>query len=378
MSIMGFTCLHRDAGTRARMGIVRTCYGAFDTPAFMPVGSRGVVKMMTPRVLDELGAQIMLANTYHLMIRPGADLVEKMGGLHRFISWNKPILTDSGGFQVFSLAALRDVDDTGATFQSHVDGTRLFLGPREAMAIQRQLGSDIAMVFDECPPSTADRATIERAVGRTLAWALICREEAEKVTGIQMAFAIVQGGTLDDLRVRCAEELVAMDFPGYAIGGLAVGEANAEMYRVAELCCNRLPADKPRYLMGVGTPEDILEAVMRGVDMFDCVMPTRNGRNGSAFTDTGDLNVKGGRFKDDETPVQPGCTCYACRTFSRAYIRHLFNVGEALGCQLLTMHNLHFYLSLMQDIRAAIKEDTLAAFAQAFIEKRRASTAVLQ
>ena len=367
---MGFTCQHSDAGTHARAGVVDTAHGSFETPAFMPVGSRGVVKMMTPRMLDELGAQIMLSNTYHLMIRPGADLVAQMGGLHRFISWNKPILTDSGGFQVFSLASLREVNDAGATFQSHIDGTRLFLGPREAMAIQRQLGSDIAMVFDECPPSTADRATIERAVSRTLAWARICRDEAEQSAASQMVFAIVQGGTLDDLRVRCADELVALDFPGYAIGGLAVGEENTEMYRVAELCCGRLPADKPRYLMGVGTPEDIIEAVMRGVDMFDCVMPSRNGRNGSAFTDVGDIHVKAGRFKDDTAPVQPGCECYACRTFSRAYIRHLFNVGEALGCQLLTMHNLHFYLKLMQDIRAAIKENRLAAFAHAFIKKR--------
>jgi len=373
---MPFSVVHRDGSSKARLGVVRTSHGAFDTPAFMPVGSRAAVKMIAPRVLDELGAQIVLSNTYHLMVRPGVDVVERLGGLHRFMAWDKPIVTDSGGFQVFSLAGLRAIADEGVTFQSHIDGTRLFLGPREAMAIQRQLGSDIAMAFDECPASTADRATIASAVKRTLAWARLCIEDAARHDSGQLVFGIVQGGVHDDLRRSCADELVSMPFHGYAVGGLAVGEASEEMYRVAALCCDRLPEDKPRYLMGVGTPEDILHAVMRGIDMFDCVLPTRNGRNGSAFTDTGDVPVKGGRFKDHDAPVQAGCDCYTCRTFSRAYIRHLFNVGEALGCQLLTIHNLHFYLGLMRDIRQAARDDRLDAFARGFIEKRKSGVDV--
>jgi len=340
-----------------------------------PTGTRAAVKTLTPLMLAELGAEIILGNTYHLHTRPGAALIQSFGGLHRFMAWPRAILTDSGGFQVFSLAELRNISDDGVTFQSHIDGARLFIGPREAMQIQRQLGADIIMAFDECPPATAPRRVIEDAVARTLRWARTCRDEHQRARdagNAQALFGIVQGGTHDDLRRACAEELLALEFPGYAIGGVAVGETPEEMARITGVCCALLPPDKPRYLMGVGRPEDILAAVLRGVDMFDCVLPTRNARNGEAFTSDGDLPIKAGRFKDDPNPVEAGCACYTCRTFSRAYIRHLFNVGESLGGMLLTIHNLHFYLQLMRDIRAAITAGTLAAFA-AQLSARRAA-----
>ncbi len=362
-----------DAATAARRGVLRTPHGEVETPVFMPVGTRGAVKTMTPALLDELGARLILGNTYHLLTRPGMDIMRAAGGLHRFMAWPRVILTDSGGFQVYSLAELRNITDRGVAFQSHVDGAKLFIGPEESMRIQQTLGSDIAMAFDECPPSTADRSLIETAVERTLNWADTCWESNRRFNenGVrQRLFAIAQGGTHDDLRARCIDVLLRTEFPGYAIGGLAVGEPVETMYRVTQFCCERLPTDKPRYLMGVGTPEDVLNSVMRGIDMFDCVLPTRNARNGEAFTDSGDLPVKAGRYKDDFRPLQDGCACYTCRTFSRAYLRHLFNVGESLAGQLLTIHNLHFYLALMNDIRAAISGNTLAQFAKAFMEKR--------
>jgi queuine tRNA-ribosyltransferase len=368
-----FTLEHADATSAARCGQLATRHGTVETPVFMPVGTRGAVKTLTPRVLEELGVQMVLGNTYHLLLRPGVEIVAAHGGLHAFMGWNGPILTDSGGFQVFSLAPLRTMTDTGATFASHIDGTRFFLGPTEATEIQWQLGADIIMAFDECPPSNETHAAVALAVERTITWAQQCRmRHAELVEGNdgQALFAIVQGGVCDDLRRHCAEALMEMDFAGYAIGGLAVGESHAEMYRVTELCCELLPAERARYLMGVGTPDDIVEAVLRGVDMFDCVMPTRNARNGMAFTDLGDIPVKAGRFKDDERPVQPGCECYTCRTFSRAYIRHMLNVGESLGGQLLTIHNLHFYMQLMRDLRAAIGADRGREFAAAFRARR--------
>jgi queuine tRNA-ribosyltransferase len=354
--------------------VLETAHGTVTTPVFMPVGTRAAVKTLTPRVLRELGIQVLLGNTYHLLLRPGVDIVRQAGGLHAFMGWDGPILTDSGGFQVFSLSPLRSVTDEGARFASHIDGTRFFLGPKEAVEIQQGLGSDIAMVFDECPPSNESRATVARAVERTVCWAARCRARHAELGGgedRQALFGIVQGGIHDDLRIQCIEELLEIGFPGYAIGGLAVGESNQEMYRVVDLCCGRLPADAPRYLMGVGTPEDIVEAVLRGVDMFDCVMPTRNARNGMAFTDLGDLSVKAGRHKDDFTAVQPGCTCYTCRTFTRAYIRHLLNVGESLGGQLLTIHNLHFYMELMRGLRTAINEDYAVDYAAQFLARRR-------
>ncbi len=368
-----FAVEHADAGSAARTAVIHTPHGDVETPAFIPVGTRAAVKTLTPRVLEELGTQIVLGNTYHLLTRPGPEVIEQAGGLHKFMAWPGPILTDSGGFQVYSLGDLRSIDDHGAVFRSHIDGAKHFLGPREAMKIQQQLGSDIAMAFDECPPSIAERNVIARAVERTIRWAGECYEsnlEFNACGGRQLLFAIVQGGTHDDLRGECIEALRATPFSGYAIGGLAVGEKPEEMYRVTELCCRHLPSDKPRYLMGVGRPEDIVQSVLRGVDMFDCVMPTRNARNGAAFTDTGSLQIKAGRYKDDFTPIQTGCECYTCRTFTRAYVRHLLNVGESLGGQLLTIHNIHFYLQLMRDMRAAIREDRLALFAREFLGKR--------
>lgn len=368
-----FQIEHTDTNSCARAGVMHTAHGSVQTPVFMPVGTRAAVKTLTPRVIEELDAQIILGNTYHLLTRPGPEIIEEAGGLHSFMSWNGPILTDSGGFQVYSLAALRNIDDTGAVFHSHIDGKRLFLGPRESMQLQKIFGSDIVMAFDECPPSTASRTVIERAVKRSTDWAQVCKEfmqSSASNNGKQHLFAIVQGGTHDDLRQRSAEELCALDCHGYAIGGLAVGEPPEEMYRVTELCCQFLPEEKPRYLMGVGTPEDIVHAVLRGVDMFDCVMPTRNARNGMAFTRTGNVHIKAGRCKDDFSPVEKGCECYTCRTFSRAYIRHLLNVGESLGGQLLTIHNLHFYLRLVRELRGAIMDNTLDKYVEEFFRLR--------
>ena len=372
---MIFSVIDTDAGTAARTGVLHTPHGDVRTPVFMPVGTRAAVKTLTPRVISELGAEIILGNTYHLLTRPGPEIIEKAGGLHRFMAWDKPILTDSGGFQVYSLAGLRNITDEGAEFNSHIDGRKLFIGPREAMEIQQKLGSDIAMVFDECPPSTADISVVEQAVRRSVTWAGDCFElnrEFNREGRRQLLFAIVQGGTNAPLRLQCIDQLCALPFAGYAIGGLAVGEENEEMYRITELCCEHLPHDKPRYLMGVGTPDDIVHAVMRGVDMFDCVMPTRNARNGSAFTDRGSIPVKSGRYKEDFTPVQDGCACYTCRTFSKAYIRHLLNVNESLGGQLLTIHNIFYYLTLMNDMRAAIEQNRLAEFAREFFARRSA------
>ena len=366
-----------DPHSAARTAVLRTAHGQVATPVFMPVGTRGAVKTLTPAGLEQLGVQMILGNTYHLLTRPGMDVIGAAGGLHAFMNWQRPILTDSGGFQVFSLAGLRTMTDKGAAFQSHVDGAHLFIGPAESMQIQQVLGSDIAMVFDECPPSTAARSVIGTAVNRTLLWARECAElnRAFNAAGhAQHLFAIVQGGTHDDLRAQCIEELRRTPFAGFAIGGLAVGEPAEEMYRVAAFCCERLPQEQPRYLMGVGTPEDILACVMRGVDMFDCVMPTRNARNGMAFTDAGDVPVKAGRYKQDFAPLQQGCACSTCRTFSRAYLRHLLNVGESLGGQLLTIHNVQFYMTLMDNIRQAIRAGNLGAFAAKFVEKRKAGT----
>jgi len=373
---MIFNLEHNDTSSKARAGMLETYHGKIETPIFMPVGTRAAVKTLTPRVTKELGAQIILGNTYHLLTRPGSDIVEKAGGLHKFMAWNKPILTDSGGFQVFSLAKLRKITDAGVTFQSHIDGANLVLGPLESMKIQQQLGADIAMVFDECPPSMADKKDIQNAVKRTLDWAEICYESNQNFNDLyksniprQLLFGIGQGGIHDDLRTECIEKLKEIPFQGYAIGGLAVGEVAEEMYRITELSCDILPQNKPRYLMGVGTPENLVNSVLRGVDMFDCVMPTRNARNGTAFTDIGKIQIKAGKFKDDFEPVQNGCDCYTCQNFSKAYIRHLLNVGESLGGQLLTIHNIYFYLKLMRDMRKAIKNNKLSLFAKDFLLK---------
>ena len=343
-------------GSGPRRGRLWTAHGVVDTPVFMPVGTGAAVKTMAPGELESLEVRIVLSNTYHLAIRPGIDIIERCGGLHRFMGWGGPILTDSGGFQVFSLPRLRKITPEGVHFNSHIDGQPLFLGPEKVMDIQRRLGSDIAMVFDECPPYPCDRDYACQAVDRTITWAALCRE-APKAEG-QLRFSIVQGGEYSDLRTRCARELVGMAFDGYAIGGVSVGEPQPVMMAAVDDSIAHLPADKPRYLMGVGKMSQILEAVARGVDMFDCVMPTRFARNGTAFTRRGRYPVKAGEYKEDTRPVEEGCDCVACRRFSRAYIRHLLNVNEILGVRLLTMHNLHRYMEFMREIRDALEKGT--------------------
>ena len=364
----GFSFRVDKADGGARTGALTTPRGEIRTPAFMPVGTAATVKAMTPEEVRELGADVLLCNTYHLMLRPGAERVKKLGGLHRFMNWPRPILTDSGGFQVFSLSERRKIDDTGVTFRSHLDGGQShFLGPKEALAIQAALGSTIAMVLDECPPFPAEKAHVEEAVRRTVLWAKAQREIGPAPG--QTLFAIVQGGVHEDLRARCAEELVALDFDGYAIGGLSVGEPSAAMYEVAEATAARLPRAKPRYLMGVGTPQDLVECMARGVDMFDCVLPTRTARNGLLFTRDGRLTLKNARYGEDEQPPDPECRCYTCRSYSRAYLRHLFLAQEILGSRLNTIHNLFFWLELMDEARASIRDGRFATWARARLDR---------
>lgn len=353
-----FDIVASDSLSGARCGRLTTASGVVETPVFMPVGTQGAVKAMSPEELQKIGVQIVLGNVYHLSIRPGIDVVENCGGLHRFMGWHGPLLTDSGGYQVFSLSRLRKVRDDGVEFNSHFDGQRIFLGPSEAMQIQRRLGSDIAMVFDECVAYPCRRDYACQAVAKTITWAARCCEE-ERVPG-QLVFGIVQGGEYSDLRAQCARELVAMGFDGYAIGGVSVGEPEDVLLRGVRDSIAGLPRDRPRYLMGVGKMSQILEAVTCGVDMFDCVIPTRFGRNGTAFTRLGRYPVKAGEYKFDTRPVEEGCECYVCRSFSRAYIRHLLNVNEILGVRLLTLHNLYRYMSFMRDIRASLKDGTFA------------------
>jgi len=359
-----FELLATDPRSRARRGRLHTAHGVVETPVFMPVGTRGTVKAVSPRELEEAGAQVVLGNTYHLNIRPGMDVIEACGGLHRFMGWNGPVLTDSGGYQVFSLSRLRKVKHDGVEFNSHVDGSRIFLGPVEAMDIQRRLGADIAMVFDECAPYPCARDYACQSVDKTLRWAALCVEQP-RAEG-QLVFGIVQGGEHADLRERCARELVKTGFDGYAIGGVSVGEPPDVLLRGIDDSLTELPWRRPRYLMGVGKLWQILEAVARGVDMFDCVMPTRFARNGTAFTRRGRYPVKAGEYRLDTRPVEEGCTCYACRNFSRAYVRHLLNVNEIMGVRLLTLHNLHRYMTFMQEIRDAIAEGTFAALRESY------------
>ncbi len=355
-----FEVLAADPSSDARLGRLTTGHGTVMTPVFMPVGTQAAVKAMTPAELEELGVQVVLGNTYHLMVRPGIHVIEKAGGLHEFMGWSGPILTDSGGYQVFSLAKLRKIHDNGVEFNSHFDGTSLFLGPAEAMDIQRRLGSDIAMVLDECPPWPCDRDYACQAVDRTITWAALCSRQP-RAEG-QMFFAIVQGSGFEDLREKCARELIAMDFDGYAIGGVSVGEPEDELLRAMRLSVAHMPTDRPRYLMGVGIVTQILEAVACGVDMFDCVIPTRFARNGTAFTRKGRYPVKAGEYKEDTRPVEEGCCCYACCNFSRAYIRHLLNIKEILGVRLLTIHNLHRYAEFMREIRDALRNGEFKEF----------------
>lgn len=354
-----------DAGSKARLGKLTTGRGVIDTPVFMPVGTQGSVKALDPRELLEMGTQIILGNTYHLAIRPGMEIIRQAGGLNRFINWPLPMLTDSGGFQVFSLAKIRKIQAHGVEFRSHLDGSLLFLGPKEAMGIQRELGSDIAMVFDDCPPHGASQEAVQAAVDRTIRWARECREQP-RAEG-QKVFGIVQGACDSGLREQCARELVRLGFDGYAIGGVSVGEPESEMMRAVEMTEAFLPFHQPRYAMGLGTPAQLVELVARGVDMFDCVLPTRVARNGTAFTSRGTISIKAGFNKADWRPIEEGCSCYACRNFSRAYLRHLLNVSEILGLRMLSVHNSHMYLKLMGDIRAHLAAGTFSEFRREFV-----------
>ncbi|HEX3730652.1 MAG TPA: tRNA guanosine(34) transglycosylase Tgt [Opitutaceae bacterium] len=370
-----FTLLRTDAATSARRGRLRTRHGEIETPIFMPVGTQGTVKAVTPSHLREIGAQVILGNTYHLNLRPGSALVRELGGLHRFMGWDGPILTDSGGFQVFSLAKLREVRDDGVAFQSHLDGTKLFLGPREVMEIQANLGSDIAMVLDECPPWPCTREACAAAVERSRRWAAECRRIAEE-SGFLAAghhlFAIVQGSTFDDLRREAAASLAAMDFPGYAVGGVSVGEPEPEMLKQVGATTPFLPADRPRYTMGLGTPPQLLKMVALGIDLFDCVLPTRVARNGVAFTPEGPVNLRNERYRADPRPLVEGLDNYTCRHFSRAYLRHLVLAGEMLAGTLLTIHNLHFYLDLMAQTRKHIEAGDFGAWHRGWIGRYEA------
>ncbi len=360
-----FELLGTDPTSRARRGRLTTTRGVVETPVFMPVGTQASVKALDLRELVEMDTQILLGNTYHLNIRPGLEIITAAGGLHKFMNWNKPILTDSGGFQVFSLASIRKVKSHGVEFRSHLDGSPLFLGPKEAMMIQRVLGSDIAMVFDECPPHDAPVKDVRHAVERTIRWARECKEQP-RAAG-QFVFGIVQGGSHGEFRELCAKALVDMDFDGYAIGGVSVGEPEPEMMKAVELSEPHLPAHKARYAMGLGTPAQIVELVARGVDMFDCVLPTRIARNGTAMTHKGSFAIKGGAVKADFGPIEEGCSCFACRNHTRAYIRHLLNVNEILGLRLVSIHNSHFYMQVMAEIRRHLEAGTFGEFRKEFI-----------
>jgi queuine tRNA-ribosyltransferase len=348
----------------ARAGVFHTPHGGLVTPVFAPVGTAATVKALTPAQLKELGASLVLANTYHLYLRPGDELVRELGGLHQFMQWDGPLLTDSGGFQVFSLSGTRKIDGDGVTFKSHIDGSTHRFTPGKSVAIQENLGADIIMAFDECPPPL-DRDTIRGALDRTHAWAARCL--TAKTRPDQALFGIVQGGVISDLRLESAHFLTGLDFPGYGIGGLAVGESKEQMHAVLEALHPALPAGRPRYLMGVGSPEDLVNGVKRGVDIFDCVLPTRVARNGAALTRTGRLNMKNAPYARDTRPIEDGCTCYCCTHFTRAYVRHLVVSGEILAATLLTLHNVHLLLTLMREMRAAILNGTFDAYAAAFL-----------
>ena len=348
----------------ARLGVLHTPHGDIETPIYMPVGTVACVKAMTPREMEEIGTQIMLSNTYHLHLRPGENLIKEAGGLHKFMSWNKPILTDSGGFQVFSLAGIRKIKEEGVTFQSHLDGSRHFIGPEESMDIQQALGADIAMAFDVCSPYPCDYETAKINMERTHRWAERCKKHHTRED--QALFGIVQGAFYKDLRIECAKEMSKLDLPGFGIGGLSVGEPKDVMYDMLDALMPVMPEHKPRYLMGVGSPDCLIEGVLRGVDMFDCVLATRVARNGTAFTRNGRLVVKNAKYAHDFGPMDETCDCYACRNFTRAYIRHLLNVNEILGMQLVTVHNLHYYLNLASRIRTSLENGTFSALRAEF------------
>lgn len=359
-----FTLHGRSSECRARCGAVATRHGVFQTPVFMPVGTQATVKAVTPENLKDIGARIILGNTYHLYVRPGHKLIEKFGGLHGFMNWDRAILTDSGGFQIFSLKELATITEEGAAFRSHLDGSRLFLSPEDAVQVQQSLGSDIMMCLDTCIPFPASREETVDSTALTGRWAQRCREAHTKEE--QLLFGIVQGGMYPELRQRSAETLIEIGFDGYAIGGLSVGEPKEQMHDMTEATVAHLPDDYPVYLMGVGTPEDLVEGVWRGIDMFDCVMPTRNARNGTLFTSTGKVILKNAQYREDSRPVDESCACYTCRNYSRAYLRHLLVSREILAYHLNTIHNLHYYINLMNEIRQAIENDHYATFRNDF------------
>jgi len=371
MSALTFEILKSDETGFARRGRMQLAHGVVETPVFMPVGTQATVKSLTPADLtDDIEASIILGNTYHLMLRPGADLIEKMGGLHRFMAWDRPILTDSGGFQVWSLGELRKIEEHGVRFRSHIDGAEVFLGPKESMEIQRKLGSDIVMAFDECTPYPATFDEANDSMQMSMRWAAECRD-ALPVNDTQALFGIVQGGMYPELRLESLQAVANIDFEGVAIGGLSVGEPKEEMMSMLDALAPHLPADKPHYVMGVGTPDDLIEGIDRGIDMFDCVMPSRNARNGTLFTDDGKINIKNLKHFDDEQPIMQGCSCYTCTHFSRAYLRHLYMAKEILSSRLNTLHNLHYYCGLMHRARTALEQGNWPEFRDRFLQRYR-------
>ena len=367
MAAVTYELIKKDSRTKARRGRVNTPHGPIETPVFMPVGTAGTVKAMKPEEVRDMGAQIILGNTYHLYLRPGHEVVKAAGGLHKFMNWERAILTDSGGFQVFSLGAMRKISEEGVEFRSHIDGSKHMLSPEKSIEIQNALGSDIMMAFDECAPYPADRNYVKNSLERTTRWLKRCKEY-HKNTEQQSLFGIMQGGMYKDLRKQSAEEIVELDLPGYAIGGLSVGEPKEIMYEVMDDCVDYLPADKPRYLMGVGSPDCLFEGVERGIDMFDCVLPTRIARHGMAMTSQGRVNIKNAKYERDFTPLDPNCDCYTCRNYSKAYLRHLFKSDEILSSMLMTTHNLHFLVNTMAGIRKAIEEDRFLEYKKEFYD----------
>ena len=367
MTAVTYELIKTDSITKARRGRVTTPHGVIETPVFMPVGTAATVKAMRPEEIKEMGAEIVLSNTYHLYLRPGHEVVKAAGGLHKFMNWDRPILTDSGGFQVFSLGAMRKIREEGVEFRSHIDGSRHMLSPEKSMEIQNALGSDIIMAFDECAPYPADRKYVKDSLERTTRWLKRCKEY-HKDTERQSLFGIMQGGMYKDLRRESAEQIVELDLPGYAIGGLSVGEPKEIMYDVMDECVDYLPKEKPRYLMGVGSPDCLFEGVERGIDMFDCVLPTRIARHGMAMTSQGRVNIKNARYERDFTPLDPECDCYTCRNYSKAYLRHLFKADEILSSMLMTNHNLHFLVKTMQNIRKSIEEDRFLEYKKEFYD----------
>lgn len=368
MEAIRYELIKKDERTGARLGKLHTPHGTIDTPVFMPVGTQATVKTMTPDELKSIGAQIILSNTYHLYLRPGEKLVEKAGGLHGFMNWDRAILTDSGGFQVFSLSELRDIKEEGVTFKSHIDGSKHFISPEKAIEIENALGADIIMAFDECPPYPADYDYTKNSLYRTIRWAERCKK-THKNTEKQALFGIIQGGMFKDLRQEAVREMIKLDFPGYSVGGLSIGEPKPIMYDVLDWTVPLMPENKPRYLMGVGSPDCLIEGVIRGIDMFDCVLQTRIARNGTVFTSKGKLVVRNAEYAEDFRPLDEECDCYTCRNYSRAYIRHLLKAQEILGARLTTIHNLRFTIRLMEKIREAIMQDSLLEFRDEFYAK---------